>query len=193
MEKFYKWIKFGNNLVYEGKHSVIFGDDKYGYNVFATKKELKLLDDGSVDYTTRNGKFGAYRTKKEALKVFKTLEKAFDSGKFIQTAQKTTNDDAFTIAFNSRKGMGGVIIYDPNHPEDLIHEQAHISLGHLKPSCDKSKLQKEKEATALEIKILKRKGQYNQNIRNRSVRKLATYMKGNRKRASKVISQISTY
>lgn len=194
MSRLYQWNKYSHLEVFEGEWSLIVGSEKTGYTVFANKnKKLKIYEDGNIDHDSSNMILNTYKDKREALKIFRVIEKQLNSKRddivsIPIDAPRNYISDAHVM---SNQGKGVVIVYNPKYPEGEIHERAHIHLGHLSPKCKKGDIQKEKEAIELEIKKMKELGLYNRNARNRAIRRFATYYRGgDRAKSARVVKAI---
>ena len=193
MKKLYEWQKFGDldKLdIYEGKMGIIVGSERTGYTVFANKdKDLKIHSDGAIDYYPSHGRLDTYSAKATAVKALETVEKALSptSDKIIEIPIERQREigDAHTL-LNAR-GKGGILIHNPLHPEGKWHERGHIELGHFSPRCKKRTITKEKEAIQFAIQQMKKRNTYNDNVRQRMARRLATYMDGDYEKALSLV------
>lgn len=181
MNKLYHWNEYNHLNVYEGKWSIIVGSGKTGYTVFANKnKKLKIYEDGMIDSHSSNAMLKTYKSKSEALSIFRKIENTFaakSKGKILYVPIKYDVGDISDGHAIKDKG-GTVVIYNSRYPEAKIHEDAHITLRHVGKNHNIASISKEKEAIGIEIRKLREIGLYDKNVRNRISRRLATYYKG---------------
>jgi len=164
-------------FVYEGKHAMSVGNGhpKDKQMVFAEKKGLRILKKGSVGFWSQNEYLGEY-DKNKAASLVRTIDKRLeDKGVSMLGVDKKPDRTAFVYSFKKNRPL---IVYDRRYPEDIIHEMAHIKLGHMNHGRPKRHiLTEEKDAVALEISELKRRGKYNKKVRRRIIDSLGLYAK----------------
>lgn len=177
---YYVWHKVGDKgvEVYEGRNCITFGRGSY-YIVFANKAGSRVDEDGNWKIGNYHNSYaGEYKTKGEASKLIKKIDKGIytkgiDIIKLNPTHPKSGKPRAFYINNSDIKSDSGAIVVMKDDKLGLEHELGHARAGHFKNN--KHGYRAELEADKEMIAKLRDKGEYNSGIRNRIVSSLSTH------------------
>lgn len=184
MGKIHRWNKFGQMEVYEGTHGVAVGRRDGGYAVFASAKGLKIYRN-TWKAKTHAGYCGEGFTKRRASGLVKAIDEALEKpcSPMPIIAIISPTKEPFEAFARGDSATGGMIVaYEKGDEIALAHEKAHYLAGHFVPTGRKrrSKLKEEKEAVAIEIRLLKWGGGYTPEARGEIIRHFSSYFKGPR-------------
>jgi len=188
----YKWNKFGEGEVYEGENAIIAGNEEFGYAVYGDKRRLEIHSDASIKDLEVNMHSGNYKTKAEALAVFRRIENGLNKeGVTVISIDKknagANGIEAGLLTFDNKKGA--VIIHEKGDDVALAHELAHLEIGHghvkRRPGYPG-----EMKAIAVQMQILKGANKWNKKSREATIENVSGYANGNKKRARKDIRKL---
>lgn len=192
MPKLHRWNKWGKYWVWEGENLVVVGSRGSGYSVHE-KGTVNIYKDRVT--SRHRGYYGTYETRREALGYLKLVDKSMEEGRELFLEVSGGDPDEFRKggAWTSYVPKTGakIVIYHKDYPGDLYHEIEHERLGHVQTRVTPKQ---EVEVVGSTIKVLRERGLYTPEERERTIDMLSGYIRGKRSvakvRAEEIVSKL---